>query len=84
MSLFECFGRQSESGKQLHVYFDHYLAHCRCRRDPCIYIKTTKETFDRLEQVGEWVEGGFDVLSHLVRLVVTRILTMLENGTYIK
>jgi len=48
--------------------------------------KTTKETFDRLEQVGEWVEGGLDVVGFLVRLDVTRIPTwvLVENGTYIK
>ena len=41
--------------------------------------------FDRLEQVGEGVVGGSNILGRLVRLDVTRILhKVLESGTYLK
>ena len=39
----------------------------------CIYIKTTKEMFDSLEEVKEGIIVGCDALGRLFRLNVTRI-----------
>ena len=44
-------------------------------RHPCIDIETIKETFDRLEQVDQWLIAGYDAIGRLVRFDVTRIPT---------
>ena len=72
-SLLELFGCQSEYGKQLNHYLDHYLVHCGRWRGPCTYIESMEKVFDRLEQVDECVHAGCYVLGHPVHAEVVRI-----------
>ena len=71
-SLFNLFGRKREGGEQLHQYLDRHLSHGDCMRNLSIDPKAVQKMFDRLEQINEGIVIGINVLSHLIRLDVTK------------
>ena len=71
-SLFNLFGRKREGGEQLHQYFDRHLSHGDCMRNLGIDLEAIQKMFDRLELINEGIVTGINVLSHLIRLNVTK------------
>ena|SRR5258707_6873489 len=69
-SLFYLFGCQRECGEQFHEYFNNHLVHSVCRRDLGIDFEAIEEVSNRLEQFGQSIVVGNNVLDRLIRLNV--------------
>jgi hypothetical protein len=66
-SPFYLFGCQCERGEQLHEYFNNHLIHSVRRRDLGIDCEATEEVSNRLDQFGQSIVVGNDVLDRLIR-----------------
>jgi hypothetical protein len=80
----DLFGHQAKHMQQLHHYFHDQFDHRSFKSDFRINFKPVHELFDLLEQFGERVVAGTNVLCRLVYLDDTWIHKREVKDTYTK
>jgi hypothetical protein len=80
----DLFGHQAKHVQQLHHHFHNQFDHRSFKSHLGINLKAVHELFDQLEQVGECIVAGTDVLCRLVYLDDTRIHKWEVKDTYAK